>query len=88
MARIHVREIPSYPLAAFRRSIGRVVVGKGDYEAYVIEHTFPGQHAPEAALEILNAHDTDSLFVKCAEYTNEIEWDQFPDGAHPYFVPA
>ena len=86
MARIHVRG--GLPLAAFRRSNGRVVVAKGDYEAHVIEHTFPGQYTPEAALEILNAHGTDSLFVKCAEYTNEIEWNQFPDGAYPYFVPA
>lgn len=86
MARIHVRG--GRPLAAFRRSNGRVMVKKGDYEAHVIEHTFPGQDTAEAALEILNAHGTDSLFVKCAEYTNEIEWNQFPGGAFPYFVPA
>ncbi|KPD18001.1 hypothetical protein ADM96_15585 [Burkholderia sp. ST111] len=86
MARIHVRG--GLPLAAFRSSNPRVQVNPGDYEAHVVEHTFPGQQAPEAALEILNADGTDSLFVKCAQYTNEIEWDQFPDGAHPYFVPA
>ncbi|MDR8401705.1 hypothetical protein NE850_35820 [Paraburkholderia sp. USG1] len=86
MTRIHVRG--GLPLAAFRPSNSRVVVEKGDYEAHVIEHTFPGQHTPEAALEIFNAHGTDSLFVKCAEYTNEIEWNQFPDGAYPYFAPA
>jgi hypothetical protein len=86
MVKIHVRG--GLQLAAFRSSNPRVVVNPGDYEVRVVEHTFPGQHAPEAALEILNAHGTDSLFVKCAEYINEIEWDQFPDGAYPYFVPA
>jgi hypothetical protein len=86
MTKIHVRG--GKPLAAYRPTGVRIVVPAGDFEAGPTEHTFPQRPAPEAALEILNAQGVNSLFVKCEEYTNEIEWDQFPDGGAPYFVPA
>lgn len=66
----------------------RQVVVKGDYDAHLVEYLFPQGVVPEAALEITNAHGTLPLFVKCMEYTNEIEWDRFPDGGQPYFFRA
>ncbi|MGZ0002915.1 hypothetical protein [Burkholderia gladioli] len=66
----------------------RIVVVRGDYDAYLVEHLFPQGVVPEPALEIANAHGANPLFVKCAEYVNEVEWREFPGGGHPYFVPA
>jgi hypothetical protein len=86
MTRIHVRG--GRPLAGYSHTGVRLVVVKGDYDAHLIERMFPQGVAPERALEIANAHGAFPLFVKCAEYTNDIEWDQFPDGTHPYFIRA
>ncbi|KAB0648377.1 hypothetical protein [Burkholderia diffusa] len=66
----------------------RIVVVRGDYDAYLVEHLFPQGVVPEPALEIPNAHGANHLFVKCAEYGNEVEWREFPGGGHPYFVAA
>ncbi|MBN3754211.1 hypothetical protein G3N95_14765 [Paraburkholderia sp. Tr-20389] len=86
MTRIHVRG--GKPLAGYAHAGMRIVVVRGDYEARVVEHLFPHGFAPEQALEIDSAHGANPLFVRCAEYINEVEWSEFPDGGHPYFVPA
>ena len=72
MARIHVRG--GRPLAEYAHAGMRIVVVRGDYEARLVEHLFPRGVLPEQALEIHNAHGANPLFVRCAEYTNEIEW--------------
>jgi hypothetical protein len=86
MPRIHVRG--GRPLAGYNAGGQRINVVKGDYDAHLVENLFPQDAVPHAALEISGAHGPNPLFVKCTDYTNEIEWDQFPDGGHPYFVPA
>lgn len=86
MARIHVRG--GRPLAGYAHAGMRMVVVRGDYDARLMEHLFPQGVVPEPALEIVNAHGANPLFVKCAEYANEVEWPEFPNGGHPYFVPA
>ena len=86
MRRIHVRG--GRPLAGYSHTGARLVVVRGDYEAQLTEHMFPQGVVPERALEIGNSHGALPLFVKCAEYTIEIDWDTFPEGAHPYFIPA
>ncbi len=86
MARIHVRG--GRPLAGYAHAGMRIVVVRGDYEARLVEHLFPQGAVPEQALEIANAHGANALFVKCAEYVNEVEWTEFPNGGQPYFVAA
>jgi predicted phosphodiesterase len=66
----------------------RIVVVRGDYDAHLVEHLFPQAVVPEQALEIASTHGANPLFVKCAEYVNEVEWTEFPNGGHPYFAPA
>jgi hypothetical protein len=86
MARIHVRG--GRPLAGYTSAGMRLVVMRGDYDTQMVDHLFPQAVAPGPALEITNAHGANPLFVKCAEYVNEIEWPEFPNGGHPYSVPA
>jgi len=86
MARVHFRG--GRPLAGYSHTGARLGVVEGDYDAHLVEHVFPQAAVLEAALEIPNAPGVFPLFVKCAEYTNEIEWDQFPDRGHPYFIRA
>lgn len=82
MARIHVRG--GRPLAGYALAGTRIVVVRRDYDAHLVEHLFPQGVVPEPALEIANAHGVNPLFVKCAEYINEVEWPEFPNGGDPY----
>lgn len=88
MPRIHV--IGGLPLAAFNAAGQRLRVMKGDYEARLTDHQFPQEPAPAPALEILGADNNSghSLFVKCSEYHNDIEWARFPDGGGRLFESA
>ncbi|MEX3960107.1 hypothetical protein AB4Y31_29325 [Trinickia sp. EG282A] len=85
MPTIHVRG--GRPLAGYDAGGQRINVLKGDYDARLVEHLFPQDAVPQAALEISRAHGPNPLFVKCTEYTNEVEWGQFPDGGHPISFP-
>jgi hypothetical protein len=82
---IHV--IGGLPLAAFNVAGQRLRVVSGDYEARLTDYQFPQENAPEPALEISGAEDRtgNSLFVKCSEYHNDIEWNNFPDGGGRLF---
>jgi hypothetical protein len=85
-----IRVRGGFVLAGYSERGMRLRIMAGEYVARRVSHAFPRGEAPEDALEVTASqqHRGAPLFVKCAEYGNEVDWAAFPDGGQPYFVPA
>lgn len=85
-----IRVRGGFVLAGYSERGMRLRIMAGEYVARRVVHEFPRGAAPEDALEVTGSQPSrgSPLFVKCAEYGNEVDWAAFPEGGQPYFVPA